>query len=33
MRVVRVSCHIFWLDKCSCILYVSDEYGFHARIR
>jgi hypothetical protein len=22
----------FWLNKCSCILYVSDEYDFHARI-
>jgi hypothetical protein len=23
----------FWLNKCSCLLYVSNEYGFYARVR
>jgi hypothetical protein len=29
---VRVSCHVLWFDKYSCILHVSDEFGLYARI-
>jgi hypothetical protein len=32
IQVVRVSCYVLWLNKCSFIIYVSNEYSFHARI-
>ena len=29
---VRVSCHVLWFNQCSCILYVSDEFGLYAGV-
>jgi hypothetical protein len=30
IRFVRVPCHVLWVDKRSCILHVTDEFGIHA---
>jgi hypothetical protein len=32
IQVVQVSSHVLWPNECSCILYVSDEFGLYARI-